>query len=117
MLICVLSAATVKPKVFDDIKFSTKSDRKGLRRTTDQYGKTVAVTSPSVDNIFALRQKLYNATQHLGQHVPATSILTANNFGKNNGGYIPTLMPSMPHVIEMDSVVLAPCADIEVSEE
>ncbi|XP_035670017.1 uncharacterized protein LOC118411645 isoform X2 [Branchiostoma floridae] len=98
-------SAKVEPQLYNDIKF-TKTER-NVRRTADNFGPKVATVNEDarVKGVSVLRQGLLNATQHMNQHVAATSVLTPANFG---GIVRPPATPVLPVHITTDSPLLVP---------
>ncbi|XP_078660783.1 uncharacterized protein LOC144905166 [Branchiostoma floridae x Branchiostoma belcheri] len=72
-------AAAVQPKLYTEIEFRKKPQK--VRRTSDTYGEKVARVDECdrVEGAAVLCQKLFNATQHMKQHVVATSVLTSGS--------------------------------------
>ncbi|KAM9332967.1 uncharacterized protein KZ484_018083 [Pholidichthys leucotaenia] len=108
-------AATVQPKKYNDIQFTKK--KKPLRRTVEQYGSAVYTSSPTdrFNSVLGLRQNLFNATQHMGQHVSAVSVLCAENFGRQQR--LPPVVTVMPSRLDYNSSLLTPCEDTVLVNE
>lgn len=70
------------PKKLDDIMVG-EGERRKKRRTVGDYGKIVhgsEVQPPSFESILLFRQRLFDATQHVGVHVPAVYALNPTRF-------------------------------------
>ncbi|XP_064646745.1 uncharacterized protein LOC135499736 [Lineus longissimus] len=101
--------SNVPPKRLDDIRVKKKAITT-QRRTLDEYGANVLPSmvskQPSSQLILKLRDNLYQATQHLGQHVPAVNVLTPENFSDSRNPTPPPLTVLPDKADALDPAIL-----------
>ena len=86
-----------------------------MRRTAEDYGEMIrSAQPPSQSEVAVLRQALFNATQSMNNHVPATSVLTPANFGATS---LPEAVQTLPCKADPSQSILVPAHYTSITEE